>query len=88
MYDEIRKIALRKGDDCTTGCLLDYQYFKDHYKLVACYLSKQAILDSDPRAIQQTELAYRLDNDVKSQILTVLEKETILEFSKGTVKLF
>ena len=29
-YDEIRKIATRKGDDYTTGCLLDYQYFKDH----------------------------------------------------------
>ena len=30
-YDEIRKIATGKGDDYATGCLLDYQYFKDHY---------------------------------------------------------
>ena len=30
-YDEIRKILTGKGDDYTTGCLLDYQYFKDHY---------------------------------------------------------
>ena len=30
-YDEIRKVATGKGDDYTTGCLLDYQYFKDHY---------------------------------------------------------
>ena len=30
-YDKIRKIATGKGDDYTTGCLLDYQYFKDHY---------------------------------------------------------
>ena len=30
-YDEIRKITTGKGDDYTTGCLLDYQYFKDHY---------------------------------------------------------
>ena len=29
-YDEIRKTATGKGDDFTTGCLLDYQYFKDH----------------------------------------------------------
>ena len=29
-YDEIRKIATGKGDNYTTGCLLDYQYFKDH----------------------------------------------------------
>ena len=30
-YDEISKIETRKRDDYTTGCLLDYQYFKDHY---------------------------------------------------------
>ena len=29
-YDEIRKTATGQGDDYTTGCLLDYQYFKDH----------------------------------------------------------
>ena len=40
-YDEIRKIATGKGDDYTTGCLLDYQYFKDHYELIAADLSKQ-----------------------------------------------
>ena len=31
-HDEIRKIATGQGDDYTTGCLLDYQYFKDHQK--------------------------------------------------------
>ena len=31
-YDEIRKIATAKRDDYATGCLLDYQYFKDHYQ--------------------------------------------------------
>ena len=30
-YDEIRKITTGKGDDYTTGCLLDHQYFKDHH---------------------------------------------------------
>ena len=40
-YHEIRKIATRKGDDYTTDCLLDYQYFKDHCKLIAVDLSKQ-----------------------------------------------
>ena len=33
--DEIRKTAAGQGDDYTTGCLLDYQYFKDHYNLIA-----------------------------------------------------
>ena len=75
MYNEIRRIALGKGDDYTDGCLLDYQYFKDHYKLVACDLSKQAILDLDTRAIQQIEFVYRLDNNVNAQILTIVEKE-------------
>ena len=40
-YDEIRKIAKGKVDDYTTGCLLDYQYFKDHYQLIAVDLSKR-----------------------------------------------
>ena len=30
-YENIRKIATGQGDDYTTGCLLDYTYFKDHY---------------------------------------------------------
>ena len=42
-----------QGDDYTTGCLLDYSYFKDHYKLIAIDLSKQQALDADPRIIQQ-----------------------------------
>ena len=39
--DEIRKTATGQGDDYTTGCLLDYQYFKDHYQLIAVDFSKQ-----------------------------------------------
>ena len=37
-------------------CVSDYQYFKDHYNLIAADLSKQKELDTDPRAVQQTEL--------------------------------
>ena len=47
-YDETRKIATGKGDGYTTGCLLDYQYFKNHYQLIAVDLSKQKELDADP----------------------------------------
>ena len=59
--DELRKVATGKGDDYTTGCLLDYQYFKDHYQLITVDLSKQKELDADPRAIQQIEFyeSYR-----------------------------
>ena len=52
MNDEIRKIATGKGDDYITGCLLDYQYFKDHYQLIAVDLSEPKELDADLRAIQ------------------------------------
>ena len=51
-YENIRKIATGQGDDYTTGCLLDYSYFKDYYKMIAIDLSKQQFLDGDPRAIQ------------------------------------
>ena len=54
-YDEIREFATGQGDDYTTECLLDHQYFKDHYNLIAVDLSKQKELDADSRAIQQIE---------------------------------
>ena len=40
MYDNVRKIMIGQGDDYTTGCLLDYPYFKENYKLIAIDLSK------------------------------------------------
>ena len=52
-YENIIKIATGKGDDYTTGCLLDYQYFRDNYKMIAVDLSRQQALEADPRAIQQ-----------------------------------
>ena len=51
-YENIRKIAMGQGDDYITGCLLDYTYFKENYKLIAIDLSKQQALDADSRAIQ------------------------------------
>ena len=50
-YQNIRTIATGQGDDYTTGCLLDYIYFKNHYKMIAVDLSKQQALDADPKAI-------------------------------------
>ena len=71
-YDEVRKITIGKGDDYTTGSLLDLKYFKDYYQLIACDLSKQKNLDADQRAIQQIEFHCMFDTN--SQILTVFEK--------------
>ena len=54
-YRELKKVMIGKGEDYTTGSLLDYDYFNKHYKLVAVDLSKQKELDVDSRAIQQIE---------------------------------
>ena len=51
-YDNIRKTTIGQGDDYTTGCLLDYNYFNNYYKMVETGLSKQPALDADPEAIQ------------------------------------
>ena len=87
-YRELKKVMIGKREDYTTGSFLDYNYFKKYYKLVAVDLSKQKELDADPRAIQQTEFKYMLGTN--STIYWVLEKskETILEFYKGSVKVY
>ena len=68
--------------------MLDFNYFDKHYKLVAVDLSKQKQLDADPRAIQQIEFKYILRTN--PTIYWVLEKSkgTIVEFYKGTVKVY
>ena len=92
-YEELRKGMTGRGEDFTTGSLLDYDYWENNYKLICCDLSKQKVLESNPKANQQIGFVYKLDNTraapgTKAQILTVLEKEkeTNSEFSKGTVK--
>ena len=84
----IRKITIGQGDDYTTGCLLDYSYFKDHYKMIAIDLSKQQALDADPRAIQQINFTENLDRAGNTTMFLILEetKKTVLDFSQRTVK--
>ena len=52
-YGNIRKIAIGRGDDYTTGCLLNYIYFRKYFKMIAVDLSKQQALYTDPKAVQQ-----------------------------------
>ena len=86
-YKNIRKIATGKGDDYTTGCLLDYSYFKENYKLIAIDLSKQQALDADPRAIQQINFTANLDREGNTTMFFIIEKskETVFGFSQGTL---
>ena len=87
-YNNIRKIALGQGDDNTTRCLLDYPYFANTYKMIAVDVSRQEALDTDPRAIQQINFTANLDRAGNTRVYFILEKakETILDFSQGTVK--
>ena len=47
-----------RGEDYTTGSLLDYDYWNNNYKLTCCDLTKQNVLDSNPKANQQIEFVY------------------------------
>ena len=87
-YDNIRKIDTGQGDDYKSGCLLDYSYFINTYKMIAVDLSKQQALDADPRAIQQINFTANLDRAGNTRVYFILEeaKETILDFSQETVK--
>ena len=87
-YDNIIKIATGQGDDYTTGCLLDYTYFKKYYKMIATDLSKQQALDPDPKAIQQINFTANLNRAGYTRFYFIPEEaeEIIFEFSKGTVK--
>ena len=99
-YEEIKKLTTRLGEDYATGCLLDYDYIKNYYRLIAVHLSRQKELDGDPKAIQQIELVGQLKklnandnatdagNNYQSMfVLTILEKikETRLKFSQRSV---
>ena len=87
-YENIRKITTGQGDDYTTGCLLDYSYFNENYKMIAIDLSKQQALDADPRAIRQINFTANLDRAGNTTMFFIIEeaKETVLNFSQGTVK--
>ena len=90
-YDEVRKISTGQGDDYTTGCLLDFAYFGNNYRLIAAELSKQKALNVDSRTIQQIIFTGQIKAAVANTrviIYYILEqsKETTLQFSKGTTK--
>ena len=75
-YDNIRKLTTGQRDDYTTGYLLDYNYFKKHYKMIAIDLSKQQALDADPKAIRQISFTRYLNS----------ADDKVMFFSQVTVK--
>ena len=87
-YENIRNIATGKGDYYTNGCLSDYSYFKENYKMISIDLSKQQALDTHPKGIKHINFTANLDRAGYTRIYFILEgtKETVLDFSQGTVK--
>ena len=93
LCDKIRKISTGEGNDYATGCLLEFDYFEKNYRVIASDLSKQRALDADSRAIQQIIFTGKIkatEANTRVIIYFILEKlkETILQFAKGTTKVF
>ena len=86
--ENIKNAATDQGSDYTTGCLLDYSYVNDTFKMIAIDLCKQQSLDADPRANQQINFTANVDTAGNTRIYFILKeaKETKFDFSQGTVK--
>ena len=72
--NNIQKIATGQRDDYTTGCLLDYHYFKNYYNKIAIDLSKQQALDGAPKAIQQINFTGNLDRAADATTFLIIEE--------------
>ena len=80
-YEKI--IDISRNNEYTTGNLLDYDYFKKHYKLIAIDLSKQEVLQENEDLIQQINFMGRLENAANVFIIIEKKENTILEFSQN-----
>ena len=80
-YEKI--IDISRNNEYTMGNLLDYDYFKKHYKLIAIDLSKQQVLQENEDFIQQINFIGRLENAANVFIIIEKKENTILEFSQN-----
>ena len=78
-YEKI--IDISRNNEYTTGNLLDYDYFKKHYKLIAIDLSKQQVLQENEDLIQQINFIGRL-TEAAVFIIIETKENTTLEFTK------
>ena len=87
-YNGIGKITTGQGDRYTTGCLLDYDYFKKYYKMKAIDLSKQQAHGADPKAIKQINFTGNLEQHNSEIMFFIIEeaKKTVSYFLRVTVK--
>ena len=80
-YEKI--IDISRNNEYTTGNLLDYDYFKKHYKLIAIDLSKQQVLQENEDLIQQINFIGKLEEAANVFIIIEKKENTILEFSQN-----
>ena len=80
-YEKI--IDISRNNEYTTGNLLDYDYFKKYYKLIAIDLSKQQVLQENEDLIQQINFIGRLQEAANIFIIIEKKENTILEFSQN-----
>ena len=80
-YEKI--IDISRNNKYTTGNLLDYDYFKKYYKLIAIDLSKQQALQENGDLIQQINFIGRLENAANAFIIIEKKENAILEFSQN-----
>ena len=80
-YEKI--IDISKNSEYATGNLLDYDYFKKHYKLIAIDLSKQQVLQENKDLIQQINFIGKLEEAANVFIIIEKKENTILEFSQN-----
>ena len=79
-YEKI--IDISRNNEYTTGNLLDYDYFKKYYKLIAIDLSKQQVLQENEDLIQQINFIGRIEAAANIFIIIEKKEHTILEFSQ------
>ena len=80
-YEKI--IDISRNNEYTTGNLLDYDYFKKYYKLIARDLSKQQVLQENEDLIQQINFIGRLEEAANVFIIIEKKENTVLEFSQN-----
>ena len=85
-YEKI--IDISRNNEYTTDNLLDYDYFKRYYKLIAIDLSKQQVLQENEDLIQQINFIGRLEQAANVFIIIEKKGHTILEFSQNFANAF
>ena len=82
-YEQI--IEISKNNEYTTGNLLDYEYFKDHYKLIAIDLSKQTKSENLDLKEQINFIERVKENNATMFFIIEKKEETTFDFSQNSV---